>query len=268
MTPEERRKHEESEKKRKEKEALDRKIEDEVKRESMVAMHDCIAKKGLGIEGRKVLAQSIGRALTITKVLETLTGKEVLGDDEKALDKHLEGKTQHETDAFIALMAIYEDVEYSTIDKAEDFQLMCKALGLNLKEVAKKVKEKLMAEAKAKADAEKAAQAAKDKKPAKNSTDPTDVNTDKEVSKTKAADARAKKHGTSANTEDYGLAAAKRGISVGTLAPGAFGKGPARVAAEKVSKNQREGETAEEFKAREAKRVADYKAARKAKAKG
>lgn len=219
MTPEERKKHEESEKKRKAKEALDAKIEDEVKRQSMVAMHDLIAKKGLGIEGRKVLAQSIGRALTITRVLETLTGKEVPGDDVKALDQHLAGKTQHETDAIIALMAIYEDVEYSTIDKAEDFQEMCEALGLNLKEIAKRVKDELVAEAKNKAAAEKEVQAKQDRKPAKNSTDPTDVSTDKEVSKTKAADARAKKPGTSA----------------GKLAPGAFGKGPGKVATESAN---------------------------------
>ena len=88
---------------------------------------------------------------------------------------------------------------------------------------------------------------------AKNSTDPTDVSTAKEVSKTKAADKRAKKgispeqrerildaqkkrwerqaktaakstiKGTTGNKEDYSKA-------VGKLAPGIFGKGPGKVA--------------------------------------
>lgn len=192
MSAEEKKKHAEDEKKRKAKEALNTKIKEEVKRASLLALHSCVATKGLGLDGRKALALAVGRELSITQVIEALTGQEVLGSDEKALEKFLSGKTQQEVDAFTVMLAIWEDVNYSTLDDADDFKAIAEALGLNLKEVANGVKEKLTAEAKAKADEEKQAQAAKDRKPAKNSSDPTDVSTDKEASKTKAADARSK----------------------------------------------------------------------------
>lgn len=256
MSPEEKKAHAEKEKKKREKEALEAKIADDVKRESMVAMHDLIAKKGLGIDGRKVLAQAIGRSMNITGAIETLTGEELKGSDEKALDKHLAGKTQHEIDAFIALLSIWEDVQYSQIKNADDFQLLCKALGVDLKDIAQKVKDRHVAAAKVKADAEKAAQEAKDRKPSKNSSDPTDVSTDKEVSKTKAADKIAKGNGVTdaqrafyrgnpkCNVTDLqkkfnlpraaaidifdALVDEKFDAKAPTLGVGALGKGPAR----------------------------------------
>lgn len=230
MTPEERKKHAEAERKRKEKEALDAKIKEEVKRASLLALHDCVAKKGLGLDGRKALALAVGRPVSITQVIEALTGEEVLGSDEKALEKHLAGKTQQEVDAFIVMLSIWEDVEYSTLADADDFQAIAEALGLNLKEVALGVKEKLVAEAKAKAAEEKAVQDKKDRKPAKNSCDPTDVRTDKEVEKTKAADARAKKTGLQGTMPKPGETGAGIGISEGELQPGIFGKGPGKAA--------------------------------------
>ena len=195
MSPDEKKAHAEAEKRRKAKEALEAKIEEEVKKASLKALHDCIAKKGLGLDGHKALALAVGRPVSITQVIEALTEEEVLGSDEKALDKFLAGKTQQEVDAFIVLLSIWEDVAYSTLADADDFQAIAKVLGLNLKEVARKVKDELEAEAKEKAAAEKAAQAKQDRKPAKNSSDPTDVSTDKEVSKTKAADKIAKGKG-------------------------------------------------------------------------
>lgn len=162
LNPEERKAHEEREKKRKEREAMDKKIAEEVKADSLRAMLDQITKDGLGVDGRKILVQAVSRnAGEMEPILSLLLGKKVKAEtwkqEEKLLAEAVEGRTANELDAMVALMAVHDDVMMSGTQKAEDFNNLCAAVGVDLKAVAKRVRDAYaMADRAAKREAGKA----------------------------------------------------------------------------------------------------------------
>jgi len=146
LNAEERKAHEERERKRKEREAMDKKIAEEVKTDSLRAMLDHIISKGLGLDGRKVLVQAVARnAGEMEPILCLLLGRKVKAQtwkqEEKLLAEAVEGRTANELDAMIALMAVHDDVAMSGTQKAEDFNDLCGAIGVDLKAVAKRVRD-------------------------------------------------------------------------------------------------------------------------------
>ncbi len=220
MKPDERKKHEESEKRRREKEALEKKIADEVKRDSLKELYDRILSKGLGIEGRKILALSITRETSIEGPLGVIQGKKVESmshkQEEAAIEKLLAGATQDAVDGFIVMATMFDDVMWSGVEKASEFKSLCACVRVDLKAVEKRIRDayKLAEQQRAKVEAEKEKKA--QKKPTKNSVDPTNVSTAKVNATSKAGDERHKeKSGPSAAEKVTGIQATKLGKATG-----------------------------------------------------
>ena len=165
-----------------------------------------------------------------------------------------------EIDAMIMIAIVASWVKIYGVDTSL-MEYLQKLFGYDKKHIIALAEADVQKEIDAKEAKKKPAKPEKVVKASKNSSDPNNVSVAHEASKTKAADKRAKKglapeqrekileaqkkrwaktaakssvKGSSDNTEDYSKAAGKRSLplGVGKLAPGIFGKGPAKVAAE------------------------------------
>jgi ParB/RepB/Spo0J family partition protein len=139
-------------------------VEARLKREALVALLESIQEGGLSIDGMRALFDSISRNVDHLGTLATWVLPDHTDDEEWPEAKGREYLEAMNPDGVLALCAVatvMDDVHYSGVDRAEDFIKLAQAQGIDLKtlrkQVAKDVKRKLDAEAKAAVAAEKEA---------------------------------------------------------------------------------------------------------------
>lgn len=194
-----------AEKKKKEKEAFDNKVSLRMKRCMLQHLLECGLEKGMdaaagmavldsvlheaGMDGNRLICEWLKLEPTEKKKNQCNVGQE---NYREAILKHLREKDagKPEIDAMIMIGSVAKWVKSWGVEVSSIGPLM-KHFGFDKKTITALATAEVQAELDAKAAKKKPAKAAKPA--AKNSTDPTDVSSSKEASKTKAADKRAKK---------------------------------------------------------------------------
>lgn len=188
-----------AEKKKKEKESFEKKVGLRVKSCMLQHLLDCALSQGMdaeaglavlesalyeaGQDGNKLIFEWLKLELPVLKKSERPCQEHYRAAIIKSLRDRLAGKP--EIDAMIMIANVSKWVKAYGVNVASTGPLM-KHFGFDKKTITTIAEEQVQAELDAKAAKKKPKQEAK--AAAKNSTDPTDVSTEKEVSKTKAAD--------------------------------------------------------------------------------
>lgn len=179
---------------------MDRAVEKEARVKQAQELLEKLTEKGPGLASAHAMVLAVCREhgydflafLTQREQEELEEGYDNNYDIEEGLTKHLKGRTVNELLAIAAVAAVWDDVDFSGHERAADFQAMCQAVKVDTKAIFDRVKKAhklaFKASEKARAESIKAEQGG-GKKAGKNSSNPTDWSSDKEASKTAAADA-------------------------------------------------------------------------------
>lgn len=182
------------------KQEMERAVKREARVDSLRELLEKLTDKGPGLIGAHAMVMSVCREhgydflafLTQRDQGELEAEYDNDYDIEEGLTKHLKGRTVNELLAIAAVAAVWDDVNFSGQDSAADFQSMCKAVNVDTKAIFDRVKKAhglaFKASEKARAAKLKEEKGA-GKKAGKNSSNPTDWSTEKEASRTAAADA-------------------------------------------------------------------------------
>lgn len=183
------------------KEKLAEKIESEAKMDTLRDLQAAMTKKGVGIEALLIVWKKLVEENYMDD-LDRYLGFEETDDVRDGVTEYPEKKnmTVAQLLPLIVIASFIDDVRYSGIEKATGFKELAKIYGVNYKDVHARVKKAHELAEKDRLKAEAAKEAAENKRPHKNSCDPSDWTPEQEAAKTAAADARAKEGGEELHT--------------------------------------------------------------------